>query len=315
MGHYSISQRRWHLWHSDSFIRIRIKSQLMKIGLIGTGLMGQALSHHLLAENQPLVVFNRSLEKCDELKARGAAVATSAQALVEQSDICLLFLSDAKAISSVLDDIDDAAFKNCLLIQMGTIAPEESRSLAQRVRATGGRYLECPVLGSLPEAGSGKLILMAAGKKTDYKAALPLLELIGHEPQYIGDIGQGATVKLAMNQLIAGLTASFALSLALVEKEGIATEQFMKIVRDSALYAPTFDKKLSRMIERDFSEPNFPTKHLAKDTRLFLSVANELGLDTSALKGIELLLQKALDMGLDNTDYSALMAAVSPKES
>ena len=62
----------------------------MKIGLIGTGLMGQALSHHLLAENQPLVVFNRSLEKCDELKARGADVATSAQALVEQCDICLL---------------------------------------------------------------------------------------------------------------------------------------------------------------------------------------------------------------------------------
>ena len=214
----------------------------MKIGLIGTGLMGQALSHHLLAENQPLVVFNRSLEKCDELKARGAAVATSAQALVEQCDICLLFLSDAKAINSVLDDINT----DCLIIQMGTIAPEESRELANRVKTTGGRYLECPVLGSLPEAGSGKLILMAAGEKSDFNTALPLLELIGHEPQYIGEIGQGATVKLAMNQLIAGLTASFALSLALVEKEGIATEQFMKIVRDSALYAPTFDKKLTR---------------------------------------------------------------------
>ena len=198
---------------------------------------------------------------------------------------------------------------------MGTIAPEESRELANRVKTTGGRYLECPVLGSLPGSGSGTFILMAAGEKSDFNTALPLLELIGHEPQYIGEIGQGATVKLAMNQLIAGLTASFALSLALVEKEGIATEQFMKIVRDSALYAPTFDKKLTRMVDRDFSAPNFPTKHLAKDTRLFLTVANELGLDTSALRGIELLLQKTLDMGLDNTDYSALMAAVSPKES
>ncbi len=276
--------------------------------------MGQALSHHLLAENQPLMVFNRSIEKCDELKARGAAVATSAQVLVEQCDICLLFLSDAKAINAVLDDINQDTFQHCLIIQMGTIAPEESRMLAERVISEGGRYLECPVLGSLPEAGSGKLILMAAGRKADFDTALPLLELIGQEPQYIGDIGQGATVKLAMNQLIAGLTASFALSLALVEKEGIATEQFMKIVRDSALYAPTFDKKLTRMVDRDFSEPNFPTKHLAKDTRLFLSVANELGLDTSALKGIESLLQKTLDMGLDNTDYSALMAAVSPQK-
>ncbi len=285
----------------------------MKIGLIGTGLMGQALATHLLAENQPLMVYNRSPEKSEELQERGAEVAASAQQLVEACDICLLFLSDAEAIQMVLDSIDTAAFKDTLIIQMGTIAPEESRHFAELVHGQKGRYLECPVLGSLPEARSGKLILMAAGSAQDFKTALPLLELIGKEPQHIGTVGQGATVKLAMNQLIAGLTASFALSLALVEKEGIETEQFMKIVRDSALYAPTFDKKLSRMLERDFDNPNFPTKHLAKDTRLFLSVAEELGLDTSALQGIESLLQKTLEMGLDNTDYSALMAAVSPK--
>ncbi len=286
----------------------------MKIGLIGTGLMGQALATHLLAENQPLMVYNRSLEKSEELQQRGAEVAASAQQVVEESDICLLFLSDAEAIQMVLDSVDIAAFKDTLIIQMGTIAPEESRHFAELVRTQKGRYLECPVLGSLPEARSGKLILMAGGSEQDFKTALPILELIGKEPQHIGSVGQGATVKLAMNQLIAGLTASFALSLALVEKENIETEQFMKIVRDSALYAPTFDKKLSRMLERDFDNPNFPTKHLAKDTRLFLSVADELGLDTSALQGIESLLQKTLEMGLDNTDYSALMAAVSPKQ-
>jgi len=285
----------------------------MKIGLIGTGLMGQALATHLLAENQPLMVFNRSPEKSEEFQERGAEVASSAQQLLEQCDICLLFLSDAEAIQMVLDSIEPAAFKDTLIIQMGTIAPEESRHFAEQVNNQKGRYLECPVLGSLPEARSGKLILMAGGSEKDFQTALPLLELIGKQPQHIGSVGQGATVKLAMNQLIAGLTASFALSLALVEKEGIETEQFMKIVRDSALYAPTFDKKLSRMLERDFDNPNFPTKHLAKDTRLFLSVAAELGLDTSALQGIETLLQKTLEMGLDNTDYSALMAAVSPR--
>ena len=286
----------------------------MKIGLIGTGLMGQALAQHLLAENQPLVVFNRSPEKSEDIEARGAEVANTAQQVIEQSTICLLLLSDAEAIHMVFDAIAPAAFNSTLIIQMGTIAPEESRELARRVTAMRGRYLECPVLGSLPEARSGTLILMAGGSEADYQTALPLLELIGNEPQHIGEVGQGATIKLAMNQLIAGLTASFALSLALVEKEGIETEQFMKIVRDSALYAPTFDKKLSRMLERDFANPNFPTKHLAKDTRLFLSVADELGLDTSALQGIESLLQKTLDMGLDNTDYSALMAAVSPRQ-
>lgn len=286
----------------------------MTIGLIGTGLMGQALAEHLLAENQRLLVYNRSAEKSAMLAESGASVSPSAQQVLEQTDICLLFLSDAEAIQTVLDTVEPAAFRDTLIIQMGTIAPEESREIAARIRNQRGRYLECPVLGSLPEARSGTLILMAGGNKQDYETALPLLEMIGKAPQHIGDIGQGATVKLAMNQLIAGLTASFTLSLALVEKEGIEIEQFMKIVRDSALYAPTFDKKLTRMLDRDFSNPNFPTKHLAKDTRLFLSVAEQLGLNTSGLEGIEKLLEATLEMGLENTDYSAIMAAVSPKQ-
>ncbi len=283
----------------------------MNIALIGTGLMGQALVEHLLAENQHITVYNRSSEKLMPLVEKGAIAAPSAQAAIEAADFSLLMLSDAPAINAVLDSVETECFNGKTIIQMGTVAPNESRHIAQRIKAMSGHYLECPVLGSLPEARSGTLILMAGGEEQDYQRALPLLKLIGTEPQHIGSIGQGATVKLAMNQLIAGLTSSFALSLALVEKEGIDNEQFMKIVRDSALYAPTFDKKRDRMLNRDFDNPNFPTKHLAKDTRLFLAVAEQLGLETCALQGISQLLDNTLEQGLDNTDYSALFAGVT----
>jgi len=286
----------------------------MNIALIGTGLMGQALVEHLLDENQQVTVYNRTAEKLSSLIEKGANNAESAQAAMEKTDYALLMLSDAAAINAVLDTIDASAFVDKTIIQMGTIAPDESRQIADRITNMQGHYLECPVLGSLPEARSGTLILMAGSSKSDFQHALPLLKLIGTEPRHIGNVGQGATVKLAMNQLIAGLTSTFALSLALVEKENIDNDQFMDIVRDSALYAPTFDKKLTRMQQRDFANPNFPTKHLAKDTRLFLTVAGQLGLDTSALSGIETLLQKTLDLGLADTDYSALMAAVSTDE-
>lgn len=283
----------------------------MKIALLGTGLMGQALVEHLLAQGQSVTVFNRTAEKMTLLQQKGALVANTAQQALSQSEVCLLMLSDAKAIYAVLDEIDPSSLKDKLIIQMGTIAPNESRSIHHYITERRGRYLECPVLGSLPEASSGTLILMAGGSDEDYQTAIPLLKIIGKNPRHIGDVGQGATAKLAMNQLIAGLTASFALSLALVEQEGLETELFMSIVRDSALYAQTFDKKLDRMLSRDFSHPNFPTKHLAKDTRLFLSVAQQLDLETCALEGISQLLDKTLDQGLADTDYSAIMMGIT----
>ena len=272
--------------------------------------MGQALGEWLLEQQQTLVIYNRSADKTVKLAQKGATALNSAQQAVSLSDICLLFLSDANAINTVLDTIESQHLIGKTFIQMGTIAPDESRLLEQRLNQQDCSYLECPVLGSLPEARSGSLILMAAGDRAVFDAVLPLLNQIGNQPKYFGITGNGSTVKLALNQLIAGLTSSFALSLALIEKEGVDSDEFMSVVRDSALYAPTFDKKLERMLTRDFANPNFPTKHLAKDTTLFLNVAEQLALNTAALEGISDLLQHTLAKGLADTDYSALYAGV-----
>ena len=116
----------------------------MKIALLGAGLMGQALSEHLLAQNCSLTIFNRSPEKVKQLQQQGATLASSAQDALLASDYCLLMLSDAAAINDVLDTIQDDSFNNKLIIQMGTIAPDESRLIANRITQHHGHYLECP---------------------------------------------------------------------------------------------------------------------------------------------------------------------------
>lgn len=284
----------------------------MQIAILGGGLMGQAMTERLIAEGQSVTVFNRSLDKVPSLSDLGAATTDNAEKAVSNAQTVILLLSDADAINDVLATISAEQLAGKLIIQMGTISPQQSQQIAERCQISGADYLECPVLGSLPEARTGKLILMAGGEQTAYDSALGILRLLGEQPNLIGPVGQGAAMKLAMNQLIAGLTASFSLSLALVENQGINTEQFMALLRDSALYAPTFDKKLDRMRQRDFANPNFPTKHLAKDSRLFLQVAEKLRLDASGLEGVMRLLDKTLAMGLEDTDYSAIYAAVSP---
>ncbi|HET8808471.1 MAG TPA: NAD(P)-dependent oxidoreductase [Methylophaga sp.] len=284
----------------------------MQITILGGGLMGQAMAERLLAEQQNVTVFNRSPDKIESLRNLGADITDDAEQAVSKAEIILLILSDAEAIESVLAVISADKLAGKLIVQMGTISPEQSQSIADRCRLQDANYLECPVLGSLPEARNGTLILMAGGEQGDFEAAMPTLKLLGKQPQLIGEVGQAAAMKLAMNQLIAGLTASFSLSLALIESEGINSDQFMSLLRDSALYAPTFDKKLDRMRDRDFTHPNFSTKHLIKDSRLFLEVAEQLRLDASGLEGVIKLLDKVAYMGLENTDYSAIYAAVSP---
>ncbi|NIM98866.1 MAG: NAD-binding protein, partial [candidate division Zixibacteria bacterium] len=124
-------------------------------------------------------------------------------------------------------------------------------------------------------------------------------------------VGHAAALKLALNQLIASLTATFALSLNFLERKGIDLDLFMKILRKSALYAPMFDKKLERMIVRDYANPNFPTKHLAKDIDLFLNEAKPLRLQTVGLEGVRQLVQMTLTRGWAETDYSALFQVIS----
>jgi len=145
-----------------------------------------------------------------------------------------------------------------------------------------------------------------------FARCLPLLGVLGEDPQRIGEVGQGAALKLAMNQLIAGLTATFALSLGLVRAEGIDVEQFMTLLRRSALYAPTFDKKLSNYLSGEYGGANFPLKHLLKDVRLFREATLPHGLDTAIIAAVEAALVRGQDNGLADHDYSALYKALVP---
>jgi 3-hydroxyisobutyrate dehydrogenase len=151
---------------------------------------------------------------------------------------------------------------------------------------------------------------MAAGELALYERCLPIFEALSEKPQRIGEVGQGAALKLAMNQLIAGLTATFAYSLGLVRDEGIDVEQFMALLRTSALYAPTFDKKLDKYLAHDYGKANFPLKHLLKDVALFRQVAEHSSADTAPLAALESVFARAVQHGLGELDYSAIYEAL-----
>ncbi len=286
---------------------------MANIALLGTGLMGIPFAERLLAAGHRVAVYNRTVEKTAYLRTQGARVAESPSEALENAEFVMLALADAAAIREVLlQSRVRGALSGKTLIQMGTIKPSESRELLEAFSAADAAYMEAPVLGSIPEARAGTLIVMVGATDDQYRHSLELLRCFGPNPMHIGSVGQAAGLKLAFNQLIAALTTGFALSLGFVQRQGIEVERFMALLRTSALYAPTFDKKLQRMQEREFGNPNFPIKHLAKDVTLFLREAQTLGLNTAALQGIRDILDKALGANLADADYAALYNVVVP---
>lgn len=288
------------------------------VALLGTGLLGSAIGQRLLEQGQTVRAWNRRPERVRPLAALGAIRCPDPAEAVRGSDWVITVLSDGPVTRAVLErsgllgeaparsEAGAAAVAAPPVVQMGTIAPGESRELARMIAAAAGAYLEAPVLGSRPEALAGGLQVMAGGPAALFERALPLLRLLGPDPQLLGPVGAALETKLALNQLIASLTHAFSLSLHLVRASGVDVERFMSLLRGSALYAPTFDKKLQRMLEDDYTRPNFPTAHLRKDLDLFLAAARSRGLDTGGLRGLAELLGRADASRLDDLDYSAL---------
>jgi 3-hydroxyisobutyrate dehydrogenase-like beta-hydroxyacid dehydrogenase len=285
----------------------------MKITLLGLGLMGQPIALRLVQCGHEVVAWNRSPEPLEKAAEAGLNSESDLIQAIDQGELIILTLSDAAAIDQVLSQSGvEQRLGQRTLLQMGTIAPAESRSLAQRVSQAGGDYLEAPVLGSIPEARSGQLIVMAAGSEPVYQHCLLMLRCLGKEVELIGPVGQAAAMKLALNQLIASLTAGFAQSLGLIRAEGVEVEQFMRLLRESALYAPTFDKKLQKYIDHDYSNPNFPLKHLIKDVALFKRVAEESGINALIAEAMLSVFLQGEQAGYAEEDYSSLYEAINP---
>ena len=284
---------------------------MTKVALLGAGLIGSAIGHRLLSVGCALAVWNRDPARCAPLTSAGAErFDDPAQAIAGASTV-ITVLRDGPITAEVVAAL--GGLNRCCVMPMGTMGISESVALEAQVQAQGGVYLEAPVLGSRPEALAGTLLVMAGGDQGVFDQQYALLKHLALEPRRMGAVGTGAAAKLALNQLIASLTHGYSLALRLIQASGLDVDSFMDVLRPSALYAPTVDKKLKRMLTHDYSDPNFSTSLLRKDLNLFLREAGLAGVDAGGLQSLADLLMRAEGTDLDTGDYSALHELTAPE--
>jgi len=193
----------------------------MEIGFIGLGVMGQPMALNLARAGTPLIVWNRSSERCDALRDAGATVAASAADVFARTRTVLLMLYDAAAIDAVLGR-GTPEFRTLVgghvIVQMGTPSPTYSKSLDADIRAAGGAYVEAPVSGSLKPAEAGQLVGMLAGEPDQIAQVRPLMAPMCREVFACGAVPGALLMKIAINAflipMVTGLAEAFHFALA-----------------------------------------------------------------------------------------------------
>ena len=283
---------------------------MQRIGFIGIGLMGSRMAHHLLEAGYPLTVWNRTKSKADQLVSSGAKWEESPRLVAEASDIVITIVTDSQASEDVIcgsNGILEGAHNGLILIDMGSIAPAMSRSIAKRAEEKGVSMLDAPVTGAPKVAEAAKLGIMIGGPQNIYEICLPVFEILAAKIVYVGEEnGLGTTLKLINNLVLGVALQGAAEALVLSSKVGIDPQKVIDITSVGGARTGAMETRGPRMISRNFA-PGFSTDNMYKDLSSAIDLAEEYGVTLPATTTSWDLLRSAKTRGLGSMDSCSVM--------
>jgi 2-hydroxy-3-oxopropionate reductase len=277
------------------------------VGFIGLGLMGKPMGHNLLRAGFPLVVWNRTKEKADDLVKAGAKWGADPRDVASQADVLITIVSDPPALEDVLwgKGALEALKKGSALIDSSTVSPTLARKVADACAARGIDFLDAPVTGGTWGAEKGELVFMVGGKPEVFERLKPVFEAMGRKFFLLGPNGAGQTVKLGMNLLLALEVEALAEALALVTAAGVQPERLIEVMQSSMGRSALLDVKAPLILKNEFPA-SFPLRLMHKDVRLALEMAREHGTTLPAGAAVYGTLSAVKDSSKDDPDFAAL---------
>lgn len=283
---------------------------MMDVGIIGTGLLGQAVATRLLNTGHRVTIYNRTKEKTKSLEVLGAHVEESPKKLAEKSDLVITIVKDANAVESISFGKGGIVFgkhERLVVSDMSTINPIASRKIAQRYFQYGISMLDSPVMGGPALAEKGQLVVMVGGKKEIYEKCKIVFDSIGEKTFYLGDNGSADAMKLAMNLQIAILALSISEGIMFSRKSGLDPLLFLEILNSTYFKTGMSSLKGPKMARGVF-EPSFFLSVMQKDLDEINYTAKEFGANLPVAKLASELYQNAVKDGFGSIDYTGIMA-------
>ncbi|KAI3932853.1 hypothetical protein MKX01_031835 [Papaver californicum] len=284
----------------------------MEIGFLGLGIMGKAMAMNLLRHGFKVTVWNRTLSKCEELVQFGASIGETPAAVVRKCKYTIAMLSDPSAALAVVfnkDGVLEQISEGKGYIDMSTVDADTSIKINEAILQKGGAFLEAPVSGSKKPAEDGQLVILAAGEKALYEEAIPAFDVMGKKSFFLGQVGNGAKMKLVVNMIMGSMMNAFSEGLVLADRSGLSQQILLDVLDLGAIANPMFKMKGPAMIQNNYS-PAFPLKHQQKDMRLALALGDENAVSMPVAAAANEAFKTARSLELGDFDFSAVLEAV-----
>lgn len=254
-----------------------------------------------------VVAWNRDRGKCHAVAhTSGAEVAEGAAEAASAADVAITSLADDAAVEAVYADAVEGFHAGQVVLEMSTIAPETVRKVARSVQGRGATMLDAPVSGSVPVVERGELLIMVGGDPDALERARPVLEALSSTIIHVGELGTGATMKLAVNALVHGLAVALSESLVLAERAGVERTTAYDVFASGAAAAPFVLYKRAAFERPDETPVAFSLELVAKDLDLILALAQRVGAPMPQAQTNRDEVRSALAAGMGKRDMSDL---------
>jgi 3-hydroxyisobutyrate dehydrogenase-like beta-hydroxyacid dehydrogenase len=290
--------------------------RMAKLGFIGLGVMGSQMVNRLLGKGHAITGYNRTRSKGEWLVEKGMKWANSPREAASSADFVFAMVTNAAATAAITEGPEGmlaGLSAGKIFVDMSTISPNVSRTLAAKVREKGADMVDAPVSGSVITLQEGKLSVMVGGRRETFEKVKPILLDIGPKVTHVGDNGLALSMKIAVNLSLAVQMLAFSEGVLLAEKSGIPRETAVDVLTHSAIASPMIQYR-GPFVLRQPEEAWFDVNMMQKDMVLAMEQGRQLDvpLPTTAISNE--FLTAARGMGWTKYDFACVfdvLAAMS----
>ena len=286
---------------------------MANLGFVGLGVMGSEMVSRLLDKGHSVTGYNRTRAKAERLIKKGMKWADTPRAVCAAADVTFSMVTNEKALGAVTegpDGILGAITPGKFLIDMSTVSPSYSRSLAAKVRERGADMVDAPVSGSVITLQEGKLSVMVGGRRETFDRLKPVLDDIGPKVTYVGDNGLALSMKIATNLSLAVQMMAFSEGVLIAEKSGIKREVAVDVLVNSAVASPMI-KYRGPFVLRMPEEAWFDVNMMQKDMMLALDMGRALDVPLPTTAVCNEFLTAARGMGFAKQDFAVVFEVLA----